>query len=354
MWPTPGTFRHGLLALLWLALPGVLLLASSSQSTSFSGMVVGSETLDLSKAILGPRVDVCTQDGCPVAVFTVECIPRYPWRGAIVADPFGRRFEPIFFDGSRVDRRIELPAAGNWILEVVAPGYVPSYSQEFFYKDEGWDPAVISVRMKRGGSIRGTVVDESGRPIPGVEVCSMDPSYRYGETFLSFCDPSRSLTSSRKTRTDSRGRFCLPILKPGGYQIGLDHPGFQRAWRRNLEVRDGNMLDLSRLTMKRGSHVCGIVTRNGVAVRSAKVSLWRTDDLKVADWHYVTETLYTDSEGRYHTYRPLPPGPYSINAMFVDADNPLKAFVDAQRTERRFVLALDTPCQMDFELPVDD
>ena len=73
------------------------------------------------------------------------------------------------------------------------------------------------------GDLDGTVVDQSGAPLPGVSVELRSPQ----------------LQGSRTTVTDPAGRYRFPVLGPGVYAVTAQLSGFGKVERSNLRVALG-------------------------------------------------------------------------------------------------------------------
>jgi hypothetical protein len=85
-----------------------------------------------------------------------------------------------------------------------------------------------------GGSITGEVVDAQGAPVPGATVTVTSP--QGPKTFV----------------TDSNGRFFAPYLTPGKYTVRVELSGFSPVEQKNIDVRLGQRLELTGLTLKVG------------------------------------------------------------------------------------------------------
>ncbi len=74
------------------------------------------------------------------------------------------------------------------------------------------------------GTIRGTVTDEGGEPLPGVNIEVASPA----------------LIGGAKTEvTPASGVFLFPALPPGRYNVSFTMPGFQSVLRENIVVSVG-------------------------------------------------------------------------------------------------------------------
>jgi outer membrane receptor protein involved in Fe transport len=80
-----------------------------------------------------------------------------------------------------------------------------------------------------GGTIQGTVTDESGAVLPAVAV-----SIRNLKTGV-----------LRETQSDSRGLFRAPLLPVGLYEISASLQGFATLKRSNIELNIGQVIDLT-------------------------------------------------------------------------------------------------------------
>src|SRR3954469_17935876 len=72
------------------------------------------------------------------------------------------------------------------------------------------------------GAINGTVTDESGAVLPGVNV--------------TLSSPSRTIGASQTTTTDERGTFQFLRLQPGTYVVKGELQGFRPTEQQNISV----------------------------------------------------------------------------------------------------------------------
>src|SRR5690606_256024 len=78
------------------------------------------------------------------------------------------------------------------------------------------------------GTLRGTVVDDSGRPIDDV--------------LLTLTDSLRGV--SRAVSSDRRGRFQFALLEPGEYALMVEKLGFVPHFVSSIPVRTGRYVGL--------------------------------------------------------------------------------------------------------------
>src|SRR4051812_10886687 len=76
------------------------------------------------------------------------------------------------------------------------------------------------------GSIRGRIVDTQGLAVPGATVSVT------------------GVQGTKSTVTDADGRFSVPFLTPGVYQVRAELPGFKAVEQGNVTVSLGQAVDL--------------------------------------------------------------------------------------------------------------
>jgi hypothetical protein len=87
-------------------------------------------------------------------------------------------------------------------------------------------PAILTAGTSAAqttGDIRGTVVDESGSPLPGAAVEIRSPA----------------LQGSRTALTEASGLFRFPLVPPGRYQVVASLAGFRRGERKDVRAALG-------------------------------------------------------------------------------------------------------------------
>jgi hypothetical protein len=84
------------------------------------------------------------------------------------------------------------------------------------------------------GSITGEVIDAQGAPVPGATVTVT------------------SEQGTKSTVTDAAGRFFMPYLTPGVYAVKVELTGFTPIHQKDINVRLGQRITLTGLTLKVG------------------------------------------------------------------------------------------------------
>jgi hypothetical protein len=122
--------------------------------------------------------------------------------------------------------------------------------------------------QKRTGTIRGTVKDEAGEPLPGVTVELKGPA----------------LMGSRSTPADAAGEFRFLALPIGAdYEVSFSLPGFQPVTRTNQRVTIGGTIVLD-IVLKPAAIAAELtVTAPSPLVDVEKSSFSSTYDAKTLD-----------------------------------------------------------------------
>src|SRR5713226_3493882 len=105
--------------------------------------------------------------------------------------------------------------------------------------------ASLAAAQETTGTIRGRVVDPQGLAVPGVTITAAGPQ------------------GSKSTVSDGEGRFGIPFLTPGTYDIRAELSGFKAVEQKGTAVGLGQTVDLP-LKMEVGG-VTETVNVTGVA-----------------------------------------------------------------------------------------
>jgi hypothetical protein len=224
-------------------------------------------------------------------------------------------------------------SAGSYLLRVSAAGYVTiQYGQE--RATQAGRPLVVAdgdtqragdIVLSRGTAVTGTIVDEHGEPMQGVNVRALQLRYMGGRTAALSAGP-------RDRRTDDRGRYRLYGLLPGTYIVvasvdastGAANRGYapvyypgtvdaKQASPISADLgRDVSAIDLV-LTQTRVARVTGMVfNADGTPFTSGGLLMMpshRSGGLAIEPLR-GEQTL----DGRF-AFRNVPPGDYVVQAM---------------------------------------
>ena len=88
-------------------------------------------------------------------------------------------------------------------------------------------PSRLALAQETTGTLRGTIADAQGLAVPGVRVAATGPQ------------------GVQETTTDAGGRFNLPFLTPGAYDVRAELQGFKAFEQRTITVSLGQTVDLT-------------------------------------------------------------------------------------------------------------
>ena len=105
-----------------------------------------------------------------------------------------------------------------------APGYAPSRTAEINVAT-GERREIGTVRLTRGATITGRVVDAKGAPIADASVSPLTADELKPKNFLERLHID-DLAKARQLKTGPDGRFRVPNLMQGSYALVVSHPLF--------------------------------------------------------------------------------------------------------------------------------
>lgn len=150
----------------------------------------------------------------------------------------------------------------------------------------------VSVKLKPGLSVRGTVVDASGSPVSGGYVTALGmPSFRSYET----------------VSTDATGTFALTGLMPGGLMMIAGHD--QKGTGQATNIKAGDLA--VRIQLKGVGVITGKVVRKG-GTTPVTSFLLRPYTSGPFQYVYSRATTFNDPDGKFRLV--VPPGSYLIDA----------------------------------------
>ena len=194
--------------------------------------------------ILGRVVDAATNRPVPGAIVALDDVSMVMPGAAL---PTSQPRAMTNANGQFVFRKLP---KGLFGLTVTKSGYSdgaygrrrPGGSQTPLELDEGQRTSDVVIRMWKYGSISGTVVDEAGEPLIGVQVRAFIRRSIAGQ---------RRFASAASASTDDRGVYRFSSLTPGDYVVAfvsreVSMPAATTDLTRNLAPNDPKMQEIMR------------------------------------------------------------------------------------------------------------
>lgn len=258
-------------------------------------------------------------------------------------------------DLSDDEGRFRLPGIGtdqNWIVYGESDEYVTGESKPF--KVAAGETETLELKMLPGGALRGRVVDENGRWLPGVRVqVGLLTDELSGPGRISSWRADRAL-DPRVFTTDEEGRFLATNLKPGRQLVKASKDDYITFYKRNVTVRPGETYDNYTIALSAGETVTGTVTdTEGNPVRRAMVAVTTRvspDDEGTNSTEETSEDVEpamfarTDEKGRYKIEH-IKPGTYNVVVWWAPGH---KGWRDDDAAMRRDIAVPAT--DLDFKL----
>jgi protocatechuate 3,4-dioxygenase beta subunit len=283
----------------------------------------------------GILVTVVDKRGKPVKSYRLEV---KPWFEDATGGSYGRGMPAMDVRNPDGQKEIGGLEAGDWAVQITSPKYAKTYSDKFLVAEGSQEGLEVKVVMNDGGTIEGFVYNETGKPVAGATIETLDNSYQDNPLMVIFGRLMQVKNSQVTMATNSKGRFLLKKLTPGKYQLRIDHPNHSRKFIKDIQVIEGQKTVLPRIVIKQGCRVAGRVMYRGMPAVNAKVTITMQPENGEAPQHYVFDTVYSDTKGQYKSSRPLPAGKYELNAVKIDQANPLQGILQAQKSRKEVTL----------------
>ena len=250
-------------------------------------------------------------DGAPLPAFSVALLAER--KGHATYPPVRREFaspEGTF--------RWPDPLSGKQRVFVHAPGYALLEMGEIdFDAVEVENVIILRAQLVPGVSVRGSVLDEEGNPIPNALVFSEDEVPADG-LFFSLPALEQTFWLPNHARTGPDGRFELAHLNPGRHTLRAGAEGFAPAWKAGVSAPCAPEAELD-FTLGPGGTVEGVVKRDdGGPWAGAEVVVVAMDQVERTRMSF--DHTRTDGEGRYR-FEHLPAMTMIVVSMRV-ADSP--------------------------------
>jgi len=241
-------------------------------------------------------------------------------------------------------------AQNEFRVHVIAPGFADTLSAPFVVT-QGSDVNNLVVRVIQGGTLRGRVIDSTGKPVSGVRVSSHHKEWS-DDLFMQALGPMSPYLATEATAvTNDEGVYVLANLMPETYQVMAKHPEYAGASQTNLTVADGGELTVRDIVLPAGGTVTGFVYGpNGSPLAGALVRLNPEGQFagSVAGGPYTARSddtgrysIQNVKQGTYGAYASRPSGP---------ASNPFQESVDMKATKVSLSVRDGSETPHDFKL----
>lgn len=219
----------------------------------------------------------------------------------------------------------------TYVVQADAEGYASSFSEPFSVTQAMATPDIV-VRLTRGGTLRGRVLDSyTGDPVVGAAVSTNENNFIDSDFTRLLGGMVPTAMSKKSTKTNAEGEFVLDLMTPGVYQVRIDHASYTPVLRNDVAVAASGVDDFGTVLMTRGASLSGTVySADGRPAAGLNVYLRPTN----GDIGKSGQTR-TDANGRY-MLRNVAAGTYKLSAARPQnqlGGSPFDAILDMKNSE---------------------
>ncbi|MDZ4775144.1 MAG: carboxypeptidase-like regulatory domain-containing protein [Planctomycetota bacterium] len=253
-------------------------------------------------------------------------------------------FMPITND--KGEFTIDTPGPSDYVVEATAPGFAPSHSTNLSITP-GKSFTNVVVKLGRGGSIQGRVVDTDGKPVARARIVTQDNTWVDDEftKALGMQFPTNSTTV--EVRSDDAGRFTLTGLKPELYQLVITATGFTTFSQNNFRVSEAGVTQVGDLKLLRGGTVRGtLFDASGKPISGGTIRLRAIEGVV-----YVNMSTKTGADGKF-ALQNCPAGRFQLTGIRVSGSsgNPFEEMMDAGGSQMNVIVAEGDTTTQDLRL----
>ena len=218
----------------------------------------------------------------------------------------------------------------RFILRADASGAAPLELLNL-YATPGRTRMLGDLSLEAGGVVRGTVQDNSGRPLSGVTVAPVPD--QESDLFRHRHLPTKPGLKGVFTRTEAEGRFVLADLPAGRLRVRASVPGYALGHTAPLLVEPGRAIDDVVLTLSSTGLLVGQVLANEEPLPGARLRL-------VVDRVRELSTT-SDAEGEFQFDLPQRSGEVTLKCT-ASGYLPTQLYLDARKLQNPLELRLQT------------
>lgn len=225
-------------------------------------------------------------------------------------------------------------STGTYTIQANAQGYANSFSARFVVTEGSATPDV-EVRLTRGGTIRGTVLDARTRkPVSGVVVSTHDNNWIDSDFTNMLMGMSESHVGHQKTTTKADGTFEISMLSAETYQVKFTSPDHTVVRQNDVRIEGSAERDMGTIMLSSGCTVKGhVFLGSGASAKGVSVYLQPSDGNLGASM-----TVRCGTDGSY-AFRNASPGDYKLSASRpTKQGNPFQTIVDMRDSEKELSL----------------
>ncbi len=218
---------------------------------------------------------------------------------------------------------------GIYRVQVVAGGYAPVWSEDINSQSD----APVEISLSPGGTLKGTIVSESGNPMSNAKVIPLSLASGMSQHTLTTFSSDQGAVNTAKD-----GSFTLTNLPPGLETLKVVYPGHAFSIADNIKIVAGQVTQEKPIVIRPGGTVEGIVYDDKGSLLAGQVMQIRIKSEFVSYSEPPMASATTDSNGFYHFER-LPEVPCVIHRAF--SSNMLGVIVQNLIPENAKVHVLD-------------
>ena len=193
----------------------------------------------------------------------------------------------------------------------------------------------VTIRMFRGATLRGRVVDGSGQPVAGAKVTHSpntqlgnDPANLFGRLIqMQMRGPARPVM------TDENGEWALPNVMAGTYRVKAEHASFSPSSSSEVTCDNTGEVSVPDIKLQPGGIIRGVVrSKKGTPDPQASIMMSSADPTAF----FFNQSFTTNQKGEFEA-RGLQPGSYRVVVTQRGGEFDLLAMLQANQNPANIV-----------------